>query len=130
MTSKRSIHDGMRGLRAAALLALCACASPAFALDCKNATTTVDMNQCAASEQKQMEATLNLTYQRVLKAQPPRVRTKLVAAQRMWIKFREADCDAVFEKYAGGTMRNVAVLGCMQRRAGQRIKELDDYVTP
>lgn len=130
MTNRRSIYEGARGLRAAALLTLCACTTQAFALDCKNATTTVDMNQCVASEQKQMEATLNLTYQRVLRAQPPRVKAKLIAAQRMWLKFREADCDAMFEKYAGGTMRNAAVLGCMQRRAGQRIKELDDYVTP
>ena len=52
------------------------------------------------------------------------------ARQRAWIEFRDADCDAAYEYYAGGTMRNLVHIGCMQKRAEQRIKELDDFLGP
>jgi uncharacterized protein YecT (DUF1311 family) len=104
------------------------CATNAQALDCDNAVSTPDLNECAAREQKTVEANLNTVYQRVLKAtSAPAVRTQLVAAQRAWIKYRGADCKAVHQKYADGTIRTVMYLGCMQNRAETRIKELEMF---
>lgn len=103
-------------------------ATSAHALDCQNAATTPDINACAAREQKQVEVKLNQVYQRVLKTvTAPKVRTQFVAAQRAWVKFREADCKAVYEQHADGTIRTVMYLGCMQNRAETRIKELDMF---
>jgi uncharacterized protein YecT (DUF1311 family) len=110
--------------------------SGAWAVDCARAVATPDLNECAAREQKAVEARLNGTYQKVLKELEERdenhveTRKKLVAAQRAWIKFREADCDAAYQHYIDGSMRNLVYSGCMQQRAAQRIKELDAFLGP
>lgn len=110
------------------ILALLSCTTAAHALDCKNAVTTPDMNACAAREQKEVEANLNRVYQRVLKTvSAPRVRTQFVAAQRLWVKFREADCQTVYQQHADGTIRTLVYLGCLQNRAETRIKELEAF---
>jgi uncharacterized protein YecT (DUF1311 family) len=51
----------------------------------------------------------------------------LIAAQRAWVKFREADCNAVYEQWKTGTIRTVMFIECMQKRAETRIKELEEY---
>ncbi|MFS2007811.1 lysozyme inhibitor LprI family protein [Duganella sp. CT11-25] len=103
-----------------------------FALDCKNAVSTPDINECAAVEQKKAEDKLNKTYQDVLKSldegKDPETKKALIEAQRAWVKFREADCKAVYQKSIGGTIRTVMYIGCMQNRAETRIQELKDYV--
>lgn len=43
------------------------------------------------------------------------------------MKFREADCNALYELYRDGTIRTVMYIGCMQAHAEQRIKELKEY---
>lgn len=113
-----------------ALLAL----ADARAVDCANAVTTPDMNECAAREQKVVEAKLNRTYQQLLKdlndPDSAGTKKKLVAAQRAWVKFREADCAAVYEHHSGGTIRNLVYSGCMRGRAEQRITELEAFNSP
>jgi uncharacterized protein YecT (DUF1311 family) len=119
-------------LVAAGLLAW-AGAAPAEAPDCKNAMTTLDMNACAAADEKVVEAKLNEVYQRVLKTygdqEHAAARSKLIAAQRAWVKFRETDCDAVLEKWAGGSIHTQMYIGCMQNHAERRIKDLEDFGT-
>lgn len=114
-------------------LALAGTASAA-APDCKNAMTTVDMNACAALDAKAVEATLNTRYQAAMKSPAvladPAVKKALLAAQRAWITFREADCKAVYAMWSGGTIRNVMFSSCMRKRAEQRIKELDEFANP
>jgi len=118
----------------AAALVLCGAAAGALAApDCKNAMNTLEINECASIEQKAVEARLNQVYQRVLKTldgegrDSAATRAKLVAAQRAWVRFREADCDAVYERHAGGTIRTVMYIGCMQSHAEQRIKALEAF---
>jgi uncharacterized protein YecT (DUF1311 family) len=108
-----------------------------FALDCKNAITTIQINQCASIEQKKVEKELNKVYARVMKqlkseAKDPLGDNKDVAkqlrtAQRLWVKFRKADCGAIYSYYSGGTIRTAMYIGCMRSRAEQRIKELKRY---
>ena len=50
------------------LFALATACAPALALDCKNAMNTPEMNECAALEQKAVEAKLNQVYRRVIKS--------------------------------------------------------------
>jgi uncharacterized protein YecT (DUF1311 family) len=112
-------------------LLLAVCATSSFALDCDKAVSTSDINECARIGQEKVEKQLNVVYQDVLKttAAPDAAeeRKALIAAQRAWVKFREADCKAVYQKWAGGTIRGVMYTGCMQNRAETRIKELRDY---
>lgn len=125
-----------RPLLATALLcssSLCA------ALDCAQAVTTPDLNACAARAQQQADTRLNVAYQRVLRAldredAPAEERAVMKAAlrdaQRLWVRFREADCKALYTRDAGGTVRTLTYHGCMQARAEQRTRELDDYEQP
>ena len=117
-------------------LALLASSGSTLGLDCGKAITTPDVNQCASIEQKKVETSLNKVYQRVLKSldrQDPTpqsgaaVRNSFVAAQRAWIKFREADCHAVYQKHADGSIRTLMYIGCMQNHAERRIKDLEFY---
>lgn len=109
---------------------------PAAAVDCAQAITTPDINACAAAEQKKVETELNTVYQHVLHGleqastdaeRNRKTRAALVEAQRAWVKFREADCKAVFTRHEGGTIRTVMYLGCMQTHAEARIKDLEEY---
>jgi uncharacterized protein YecT (DUF1311 family) len=106
-------------------------AGSAYALDCKNAANTLEMNQCADIEQKQVEQKLNAVYQKTLKefggADDAGTKAALINAQRAWVKFREADCKAEYKKWEGGTIRSVMFSGCMQDRAQKRIKELEEF---
>lgn len=112
-------------------------ASSAHALDCANAVSTVDMNDCAAQEQQQVEKQLNDVYRRVLAetpakvggAKPAKPKDSLVAAQRLWVKFREADCKAVLDLWSDGSIRNLQYLGCMRDHAQVRIKQLEAFKT-
>jgi uncharacterized protein YecT (DUF1311 family) len=119
-------------LLAAVVLSAAASAS-AEALDCKNAMSTPDINACAWIDLKAVDSTLNQAYQRTLKRLGDRgtesaaATKKLIAAQRAWIKFRDADCDSVDEMWAGGTIHTVMHIGCLQHHAEQRIKDLDAY---
>lgn len=120
----------------ALLLASLANAEEAADLDCENALTTRDMEQCIAIESDKAEAALNQTYQRLVKqlTHPDtehenytEYRKKLLDAQRAWIKFRDADCDALYALNSSGSMRNIVYLSCKQQRAEQRTKELEGY---
>ncbi|MCZ8074048.1 MAG: lysozyme inhibitor LprI family protein, partial [Paucibacter sp.] len=51
-------------------------------------------------------------------------RAMLIKAQRRWLEFRDADCKAKYQVFAGGTIRNVVYLSCLRERTKQRIKEL------
>lgn len=119
------------------LVPACLLAVPAGALaaepDCKDAITTPAMNACAWAGQQQVEARLNAVYRKTLQQLedegPPRAaaRKKLIVAQRAWIKFRDADCDAVDAKWAGGTIHTLMHIGCLRRHAERRIEDLEAF---
>ena len=112
-----------------------------FALDCNKADNTIEINQCAQIRQAKTDEELNGAYQRVLtmldginKEPDNRIKTDLKAglikSQRLWVKFREADCANVYDFWSNGTIRSVMYSDCMRGRAEQRIKELDEYQRP
>ncbi|MGL5488057.1 MAG: lysozyme inhibitor LprI family protein [Shewanella sp.] len=110
----------------------------AFAIDCEKAMSTPDINECARIAQEKVEKNLNIVYRRVLKQieninKNPETEAQVdfkktfIEAQRLWVKFREADCQNVYKFNSGGTIRGLAFISCMQSRAEQRIKELGEY---
>jgi uncharacterized protein YecT (DUF1311 family) len=122
-----SVAVAMAASLAASLAA--AAPAPAFALDCKNASSTIELNECAQAEQQAVEARLNAVYAQTMQAlaapDAAALRQKVIVAQRAWIKFREADCAAEEARWTGGSAAVQMFLGCMRQRAEQRIKELE-----
>ncbi|HEV2681976.1 MAG TPA: lysozyme inhibitor LprI family protein [Rhodanobacter sp.] len=140
---QRTFHIGPYPFRARrialAFVVLLAAGGPAWADDCKNATSTVQMNECMVQGAKVVDAKLNETYRRVLatldgadddakQSYPASTKAALIEAQRAWVKYRDADCKAVFNRWKGGTIRTVMEQGCMKDRAEQRIKELAEFL--
>jgi uncharacterized protein YecT (DUF1311 family) len=115
-------------------LVVLAATTPAFAGDpCDTAANTIEINQCAKQQFEQQDKLLNAAYQAALQVVPSvnepgttgeTPRALLVKAQRRWVEFRDADCKAKYQVFAGGTIRNAIYLGCMRERTEQRIKEL------
>ena len=119
-------------------LLLAAVAPCAFAQkSCDKAYTTLDMNACAKQELDLVEKKLNVKYQAVLKQlsqnakddpDSGEARTQLSLAQRQWIKFREADCQAIYTLWQSASIRSLMSLSCKQNRAEQRMEKLDEYL--
>lgn len=123
----------LRPLRAPSLALVLFAAGAALAQDCVKAISTPELNECAARQQKAVELQLNQTYQQALKSlqQPDTeidkfsaARQKLIEAQRAWVKFREADCEAVYLQHVSGSIRNLMFTGCLQKHAERRIEDL------
>jgi len=124
-------------MRAILLCITLACASNyAHALDCSKAANTIEINECASIEQRKVEAKLNAVYQRVMKYLDKQIadgdldkasKTTLIEAQRAWLKFREADCNAVYQYHIAGTIRGVMSISCLQTHTERRIKDLEEY---
>jgi uncharacterized protein YecT (DUF1311 family) len=49
---------------------------------------------------------------------------RLVAAQRLWIQYRDANCAAERGLYQGGTAASPAFLACLEAMTRTRTKEL------
>jgi uncharacterized protein YecT (DUF1311 family) len=107
--------------------------------DCKDANNTVQMNECMAKQAKAADAKLNDTYRQVLasfkgaddpasQSYPASTRAALIDAQRAWVRYRDADCKAVYNQWKGGTIRDVMQLGCMKDRTERRTNELEGFL--
>lgn len=119
--------------------ALLAMSGQVLAASCDDAGNTVQMNACMADQAKAAEIKLNQTYQRVLatlssadsdqqQSYPASTKAALIEAERAWVKYRDADCKAVYNHWKGGTIRTSMELGCRQERAEQRTRQLEAFL--
>lgn len=102
---------------------------------CDNATSTPEINQCGQIAHQKADRQLNQTYRAAIQrinetlddAQVRRQTTQsLVAAQRLWVQFRDKDCGAIYRFWSGGTIRGAMYWSCMRERTEARTKELMD----
>jgi uncharacterized protein YecT (DUF1311 family) len=103
---------------------------------CDKAMSTQEINQCGQLEHKKSDAKLNSIYQAALKniesqvddeQQKKETKQGLIDAQRLWVKFRDKDCGAVYDYWKGGTVRGAMYWGCMISRTESRIKDLESF---
>jgi uncharacterized protein YecT (DUF1311 family) len=116
------------------LLAHASCNNAAAAEDpCASAQTTKQINECKHRQLERADSELNATYQKVLTrlsapdalGRPQDEEKKsVVEAQRHWVKFREANCFAVWSLNADGTVRTALNIGCLEELAVQREQQL------
>ena len=78
--------------------------------------TTRDVEQCLAADLKRADAELNRYYaaatKRLTEQQDTVALARLRAAERAWIAYRDAECDAVYKSWGQGTIRGAVNLGC------------------
>lgn len=123
-------------IRPLCLAALCAFATAATAqaIDCANAVTQMDMNQCAYDEWTAADSDLNLAYAKVrrllkqwdadLPADERGGADALQEAQRAWIIFIAKACEAEGYAMKGGSAEPLLVYGCMRQLTEERTAHL------
>jgi uncharacterized protein YecT (DUF1311 family) len=102
---------------------------------CNSAGSGSDSAVCAHEDFVRADAQLNDAYQKALDllgADSGRAdaRVALVAAQREWIKFRDADCQVQDRIFQHGTMHTAIVQSCLKNLTEQRTKELKQLWLP
>jgi uncharacterized protein YecT (DUF1311 family) len=118
----------IRTLCLAALLAVCAPALLAAQEDeefCPEGRTQLEMNICAGDELARADTLLNERYQRLLQAIEPHRVEPLRAAQRAWIRFRDAECGLEASEFQGGSMMPMVDTLCHAHLSRKRAEELE-----
>ncbi|WP_130835758.1 lysozyme inhibitor LprI family protein [[Erwinia] mediterraneensis] len=124
------------------LLSLLLCSAPLFsqaedAVDCSNATTTTEINQCMATRLNNLEAMMQRYYAQAItrasqgdEANSPQV-TLIEQAQTAWLHYRDRECDAVYQAWSEGTIRGAMALGCKITLTRARIHTLwQNWIAP
>ncbi|HMG50827.1 MAG TPA: lysozyme inhibitor LprI family protein [Inquilinus sp.] len=98
---------------------------PAAAQDCPDQSQD-GLSRCADTAYKQADAALNATYKQIIERLKDDADTtkSLVAAQRAWIAYRDAECDFITSGAAGGTIRPMLQTMCLEQVTTKRVDEL------
>jgi uncharacterized protein YecT (DUF1311 family) len=100
------------------MLGLAMCGATAFA-SCPG-DTQVEMNECAAAEFKRTDAELNRVYSKLTRS------PGLVAAERAWITYRDAECAYQRAAVSGGSMASMVDSACRSNLTKERIRLLKE----
>ena len=93
------------------------------------AANTMAIEDCQRAELAQAEARLNTAYGRAMAALPADQKAKLLEAERRWVAFRAADCDAYYGQDTG-TIAGIEAGDCMIQHAKDRIRDLATFYEP
>lgn len=104
-------------------------------VDCGNAQTQADMNQCAAGDYRKADAAMNAQWAETRaamlawdKATPPSqdngAAKRLLSSQRAWLAYRDATCDVEGYSVEGGSMQPLIVSSCLTELTTLRTEEL------
>ena len=98
---------------------------------CMDASGGVTMNMldCMGSETEQHDARLNQNYKAAMQALDKGQQNQLRDAQRLWIKFRDADC-ALLGSLTGGSIDRINSASCFLDMTKQRADDLGRLVEP
>jgi uncharacterized protein YecT (DUF1311 family) len=133
--SKYPERAGERMRASAALVAILLFVMPAHAdeaLDCKVPKDQNSMTQCAAQDFEKADKALNQIWPK-LKADAEasdqdtgktEYADALLASQRAWLAFRDAECAWQAMEMHGGSGEPMLLYGCQARLTQQRIKQL------
>src|ERR1035437_1458829 len=91
---------------------------------CQVPSTTVDGTNCFSKALKDSDEQLNQMYQRALTVVGVDELTRLKTAQRLWIQYRGANCEAEREMYSGCSAASMVRLACLEAMTRHRTEEL------
>ncbi len=87
--------------------------------------STSYMVKCNKQELKYQDKLLNKYYKQLMKSLPVAKQKELKSTQRLWIKYRDANC-GFYANLTGGTMDILSSSGCMVDMTAQRAEELKE----
>ena len=84
-----------------------------------------EMHECISEEYATQDARLNGAYKKLVALLAPARKQHLVAAQRLWIQYRDANC-AFYADPDGGTAARLDGHECSLQETAERAKEIED----
>ncbi|MFJ4373583.1 lysozyme inhibitor LprI family protein [Pseudomonas japonica] len=90
----------------------------------KGAASTVAMRDCSGVELKRQDSRLNQAYKQAMASLEAEQQGKLRDAQRLWVKYRDANC-GMYYGLTGGTIDQLNGAGCEVDMTKQRADELE-----
>jgi uncharacterized protein YecT (DUF1311 family) len=91
---------------------------------CAGVVITSDLVSCLSKAKDVSDAKLNSVYQSIRNKLDGENASRLVETQRIWVKYRDANCSAERALYGGGTGAYPAYLACIEAMTIARTKEL------
>ena len=91
---------------------------------CKSAGVNADIANCLVNAWKTADAELNRVYAQSRQRLEGEDLQRLIVAQRFWIQFRDANCDAAYGLYGGGSAGPMVRAACLEKDTRERVKEL------
>ncbi|MGL5010107.1 MAG: lysozyme inhibitor LprI family protein [Paracoccaceae bacterium] len=108
-------------------------------VNCFDPITQMEMNICSYQEWEAADADLNRVYAAAMAIVQARdaeypiqglsEEDRLRAAQRAWVTFRDANCDAAGYQFRGGSAEPLLINGCLRSMTEARIEELEGLVS-
>ncbi|WP_235187633.1 lysozyme inhibitor LprI family protein [Methylobacter tundripaludum] len=87
---------------------------------------TPSMVECMNAETERQDVRLNKAYQDIMGGLSPERKKQLQEAQRLWLKYRKANCDFYYDP-DGGTIARVSANDCFMSSTAVRAKELEAF---
>ena len=95
---------------------------------CADAQTQTDMNICWGKEYKAADATLNQVYGQLMRKLDAADQAQLKQVEAAWLKYRDANCEFVADRYKGGTIRPMIEAICLADTTRNRTVELRNQI--
>ena len=87
---------------------------------------TVSMIDCMGAETERQDVLLNQAYKALMSGLAPERKRQLQEAQRLWLKYREANCN-FYNDPDGGSLARVMANDCFMSATAARAKELEGF---
>lgn len=96
----------------------------------KVGATQAAINECYNDAYRKSDAELNKLYKKIMARlkKDPKATELLVAAQRAWIAFRDAECGFQSSGVAGGSAGPMIYSSCLDRLTTSRIGDFTSYL--
>jgi uncharacterized protein YecT (DUF1311 family) len=91
---------------------------------CAKVVVTTDLVACLEKARVSADMELNSLYGTIRTKLNVSDAEHLTMTERLWIQYRDANCDAERSLYEGGTASSPAYLGCVEAMTRERTKEL------
>jgi uncharacterized protein YecT (DUF1311 family) len=91
---------------------------------CQDAGSGAETTACFYHAYEKSDAELNQLYRRVLTVVVGNDLVNLQGAQRLWIRFRDANCSAEYDLYTGGSAAPTVKYACLEAVTRHRTEEL------
>lgn len=91
---------------------------------CRTPASNAEETSCFIAASKAADTKLNEVYSHLRVGLSPEEQKDLQQAQRLWLRFRDADCSAERNLYGSGTAAPMVYAACMEADTRQRAAEL------